>query len=116
MLRLADRQLGNVKRVQLLALGYSSRWIDSQIRRGLLIAVRAGVSAVGHVPRHAHCRAMAAVLACGDGAVASHWSDRGALGLNSFPPATLTKWNRVTHLTAVVVTKTGFCVSEIIYG
>lgn len=61
-------------RAQLLALGCSSRWIDSQIRQGLLIPVHAGVYAVGHVPRHAHCRTMAAVLACGEGAAASHWS------------------------------------------
>src|SRR6201996_5432180 len=74
MLQLADGQLGHVTRVQLLALGYTSRWIDSQIARGLLIPVHAGVYAVGHVPRHAHCRAMAAVLACGEGAATSHWS------------------------------------------
>jgi hypothetical protein len=74
MLQLADRQLGHVTRVQLLALGFTSRWIESQIAQGLLIPVHTGVYAVGHVPRHPHCRALAAVLACGDGAVASHWS------------------------------------------
>jgi very-short-patch-repair endonuclease len=74
ILQLAGRQLGHVTRAQLLALGCSSRWIDSQIRQGLLIPVHAGVYAVGHVPRHAHCRTMAAVLACGAGAAASHWS------------------------------------------
>lgn len=72
--RIADRQLGHVTRVQLIALGCSSRWIETQLALGLLIRVHTGVYAVGHVPRHAHCRAMAAVLACGEDAVASGWS------------------------------------------
>jgi hypothetical protein len=40
--------------------------------RGELIRVHAGVYAVGHVPKHAHARSLAAVLACGDGAALSH--------------------------------------------
>lgn len=42
------------------------------MRLGWLVRVHAGVYALGHVPRHAHARAMAAVLACGDGAALSH--------------------------------------------
>ena len=72
--QLAGRQLGHVTRVQLLAAGGGPGWIDSQIRQGLLIPVHAGVYAVGHVPGHAHCRTMAAVLACGEAAAAGHWS------------------------------------------
>ena len=72
IVQLAERQLGHVKREQLLALGATRSWIRSQVVLGYLIPVYAGVYAVGHVPRHAHCRAMAAVLACGEGAVLSH--------------------------------------------
>jgi hypothetical protein len=74
MLQVADRQLGHITRQQLLALGATRAWITGQVRRSLLIRVHTGVYAVGHVPRHAHCRAMAAVLACGEGAALSHWA------------------------------------------
>lgn len=72
ILQLAGRQLGYVTRQQLLELGATSSWIRDQISAHYLIPVHAGVYAVGHVPRHAHCRAMAAVLACGEGAALSH--------------------------------------------
>jgi very-short-patch-repair endonuclease len=69
---LADRQLGHVTRGQLLEIGVAPSWIRSQVRASRLIPVHGGVYAVGHVPRHAHGRAVAAVLACGAGAVLSH--------------------------------------------
>ncbi len=69
---IAAGQLGHVTRAQLLALGLTPRWVQSQRDQGLLIAVHAGVYALGHVPRHAHCRAMAAVLACGERSALSH--------------------------------------------
>jgi very-short-patch-repair endonuclease len=72
MSRLVARQLGHISRVQLLGLGVSPEVIRGRLQRGDLIAVHAGVYAIGHVPRHAHCRAVAAVLACGDGAALSH--------------------------------------------
>ncbi len=74
-------------RVQLLALGCSGRWIESQIAQGLLIPVHAGVYAVGHVPMHGRCRTMAAVLACGEGAAASHWSAAALWGVADWPTA-----------------------------
>jgi very-short-patch-repair endonuclease len=70
--RLTDRQLGHVTRAQLLAHGMSQQAIRTRIRRGDLIRVHHGVYAVGHVPKHAHARSLAAVLACGDGAALSH--------------------------------------------
>ena len=69
--KLADRQHGHVTRRQLLAEGFARQSIDHRIRSGDLIAVHAGVYAVGHVPRHAIARAAAAVLACGDDAALS---------------------------------------------
>jgi hypothetical protein len=82
---LADRQLGYVKRVQLLALGAGPEWIRSQILRGWLIRVHAGVYAVGHVPRDARARAYAAVLACGDSAALSHASAAALWGVGEWP-------------------------------
>jgi hypothetical protein len=70
--RIVERQLGHITRAQLLDAGWSTGAIKSHVRRGLLIPVHAGVYAVGHVPRHAHARSMAAVLAGGDGAALSH--------------------------------------------
>lgn len=81
----ADRQLGHITRVQLLALGATPAWIRSQIRLGWLIPVHAGVYAVGHVPRHAHARAWAAVLACGHGAALSHASAAALWGVRPWP-------------------------------
>ena len=82
---LADRQCGYVKRVQLLELGAGPEWIRSQILRGWLIRVHAGVYAVGHVPRGAHARAYAAVLACGNSAALSHASAAALWGVGEWP-------------------------------
>lgn len=70
--RLVARQLGHITRQQLLELGLTPAWIDNRVRGGELIRVHAGVYAIGHVPKHAHARAVAAVLACGEGAALSH--------------------------------------------
>ena len=82
---LADRQFGYVKRVQLLELGASPEWIRSQLLLGWLIRVHSGVYAVGHVPRHAHDRAYAAVLACGGDAALSHESAAALWGVGRWP-------------------------------
>ncbi len=82
---LADCQFGYVKRVQLLALGAGPEWIRSQMLQGWLIRVHAGVYAVGHVPRDAHARAYAAVLACGDSAALSHASAAALWGVGGWP-------------------------------
>jgi very-short-patch-repair endonuclease/predicted transcriptional regulator of viral defense system len=76
--RLAARQHGMVTRLQLLAAGLSVDDIAYRLRIGRLVRIHRGVYAVGHVPPSPHARAMAAVLACGPGAVLSHRS-AGAL-------------------------------------
>jgi hypothetical protein len=85
MSRLVSRQHGYITRPQLLELGFTDRWIRLRVRKGYLIAVFAGVYAVGHVPRGAIPTAHAAVLACGDGAVLSHDSAAAAYGLRTWP-------------------------------
>ncbi|HEX7244675.1 MAG TPA: type IV toxin-antitoxin system AbiEi family antitoxin domain-containing protein [Solirubrobacterales bacterium] len=71
---LAGRQHGVVSRQQLLALGFTKSGIDHRVRRGRLHVVAHGVYAVGW-PQTTRKRGwMAAVLACGEGSLLSHWS------------------------------------------
>jgi hypothetical protein len=66
---LARRQHGYVTRAQLLALGLSHDAVKRRVGSGQLVRVHAGVYAVGYVRPDPVARAMAAVLACGPGAV-----------------------------------------------
>ena len=67
--RIASRQHGVVARWQLVAAGISEGWIDVRLGKGWLIRVYPGVYRVGHVAPSLEAEYMAAVLACGDGAV-----------------------------------------------
>ena len=69
---LADRQEGVVARRQLIALGYTSRAIQCRIEAGRLHIKYRGVYVVGRRKLTVRGRWMAAVLACGRGAVLSH--------------------------------------------
>jgi very-short-patch-repair endonuclease len=69
--KVAERQHGVVTRRQLEAAGIGSKAITGKVRRGQL---HRGVYAVGHQAPSWQGRWMAAVLACGDGAVLSHHS------------------------------------------
>jgi hypothetical protein len=71
---LAERQYGLVTRRQLLDLGFTREAVDHRIERGRLRPVARGVYAVGVPSRTSRQRWMAAVLACGEGAVLSHRS------------------------------------------
>jgi very-short-patch-repair endonuclease len=68
---LAERQRGYATRRQLLDLGLGAEAVKYRVRTGRLIAVYAGVYAVGHVPTSGADCAWAAVLACGPGALLS---------------------------------------------
>jgi len=72
--KLATAQHGIVTRQQLLALGFVSSSIELRIARGRLHPVAQGVYAVGWPQLTQKRRWMAAVLACGDGAMLSHRS------------------------------------------
>jgi very-short-patch-repair endonuclease len=67
----AGRQYGVVARQQ-LPIGQDA--VDHRCRTGLLHRVHRGVYAVGHLGLGQEARWLAAVLACGDGAVLSHRS------------------------------------------
>jgi very-short-patch-repair endonuclease len=71
---LAKRQHAVITRKQLLELGFSRQAIEHRLRSGRLHSVRAGVYAVGRADLSDYGRWMAALLACGDGAVLSHSS------------------------------------------
>lgn len=75
---LATRQHGVVSRHQLLASGVGGRAISRRLAAGRLHTVHRGVYAVGHRVLGPHGRWLAAVLACGDGAVLSHASAAAA--------------------------------------
>jgi predicted transcriptional regulator of viral defense system len=79
--RTAGEQHGVVSRKQLLVLGFTAKEITGRIARGRLLAVHRGVYAVGRPLSTQHGRWMAAVLACGEGAVLSHWSAAALLGI-----------------------------------
>jgi very-short-patch-repair endonuclease len=68
--RLATRQHGAVAVWQLTALGISTSGINRRLADGRLWRVHRGVYAVGELDRRGHW--MAAVLACGEGALLSH--------------------------------------------
>jgi very-short-patch-repair endonuclease len=71
---IAARQHGVAARWQLEAAGLGARGIRNRVERGQLHRVHRGIYAVGHRGLSLHGRWMAAVLACGEGAVLSHGS------------------------------------------
>ncbi len=78
---LAQRQWGVVARRQLAALGVSRHSADHWLRAGRLHRLHHGVYAVGHGVLRAEGHRLAAVLACGPGAVLSHRSAAAHWGL-----------------------------------
>jgi hypothetical protein len=66
---IASRQKGNVTRAQLLGAGLSESAIERRLRKGLLFVEYPGVYRVGHRAPSDEARYLAAVLACGEGAV-----------------------------------------------
>src|SRR5829696_171476 len=71
MAALAGRQYGIVASRQ---LGFTANAVGTRVATGRLHRVHRGVYAVGHLGLGQEARWLAAVLACGDGAVLSHRS------------------------------------------
>jgi hypothetical protein len=71
---IAARQHGVVSVRQVRAVGLDKHAVYARVRTGRFHAVHRGVYAVGHRGLSREGRWMAAVLACGDGAVLSHRS------------------------------------------
>jgi very-short-patch-repair endonuclease len=82
--RLAAGQHGVVLLAQLVAAGITERAVVRRVRSGHLHRIHRGVYAVGHPRLWKEGRWLAAVLACGEGAVLGH---RGAAALWDLMPA-----------------------------
>jgi hypothetical protein len=72
--KLFDRQWGVASLAQLRAAGLSADAVERRVRSGHLHRIYRGVYAVGHRALRAEGHRLAAVLACGPGAVLSHRS------------------------------------------
>ncbi len=86
---LAKKQHGVVSLGQLEGLGYSQHSVGRAVRSGRLHRLHRGVYAVGHLSLAWEGRCLAAVLACGPSAVASHASAAWLWGLLRTRPDTL---------------------------
>jgi very-short-patch-repair endonuclease len=80
---IAEGQYGLVTRAQLSELGLEADAIDYRLKLGRLRPVHRGVYTVGHRLITQHGWWMAAVLACGEGAVLSHRAAAGLWGLRN---------------------------------
>jgi len=81
LLRLAGRQHSLVTTGQLIALGYTEDAIRRRVENRVLIRLYRGVYAVAGTKDTFEFRVMAAVLAAGDGALASHRCAAALFGL-----------------------------------
>jgi very-short-patch-repair endonuclease len=78
---LASRQHGVVSVRQLVELGFTRDAIRARVRVGRLLPLHRGVYAVGHLALTSRSRDLAAVLACGPGALLSHRSAGNLWGI-----------------------------------
>jgi len=78
---IATRQHGVVTAKQLTSAGLGRMAVSERVRNGRIHRIHRGVYAVGHQAPSWHRRWMAAVLACGEGAVLSHGSAASLWGL-----------------------------------
>ena len=81
LLRLAGRQHGLVTTRQLTALGYTEHHVRRRVEAGVVFRVHRRVYGVAGAKDTFEFRVMAAVLAAGDGAVASHRCAAALFGL-----------------------------------
>jgi hypothetical protein len=79
--RIAGRAHGVVTRAELLAAGVTADQITERIRKGALIPIYRGVYRVGHAAPSVEADYMAAVKACGQGALLSGWATAWLWGL-----------------------------------
>jgi hypothetical protein len=86
MTALTRRQYGVLTRGQLLALGMGGEAIKGRRERGLLRPVYRGIYTLGGAQLSPQGRWMAAVLACGPGAVLSHRSAARFWGIFPYDP------------------------------
>ncbi len=104
MARLAGGAHGVVTRCELLRAGVSVEEIKQRLRRGALLREHRGVYRVGHRAPSREARYLAAVLACGDGAVLSGRAAAHLLDVLSGPaPAPVVTAQRERRVRGVLV-------------
>jgi very-short-patch-repair endonuclease len=86
MARLARGSHGVVTRAELLRAGVTPEEIKQRLRRGALLRVHRGVFRVGHAAPSTEARYLAAVRACGEGALLSGLAAAHLLGVLRRPP------------------------------
>jgi very-short-patch-repair endonuclease len=86
---IAARQHGVVNRKQLSWAGLSPKAISRRVQAGRLHRLYRGVYAVGHTNLSREGRWLAAVFACGEGAVLSHENAAHLLGISPTSPSTI---------------------------
>jgi len=107
---LAERQYGIVTRRQLLSIELGTGLIQDRVRSGRLLQIHRGVFAVGHRRIDRRGEWLAAVLACGPGAVLSHGSAADLWGLRgSHGRIEVTRTSGHRNLTASISTKLARC-------
>ena len=84
---MAEREWGVMTVAELRACGLSDHGIAARARRGRLHKVHRGVYAVGHTGLTMRGRFLAAVKACGEGAVLSHFSAAALWQLVAYEPS-----------------------------
>ncbi|MET0420348.1 MAG: type IV toxin-antitoxin system AbiEi family antitoxin domain-containing protein [Acidimicrobiia bacterium] len=87
--QIASRQHGLVTRSQLAELGITTRRIDRALARGTIIRRRRGVYAIAGAPNTWEQEVLAACLACGTSARASHRSAAVLWRLDGFARDTI---------------------------
>jgi hypothetical protein len=101
--RIACRSHGVVTRAELLAAGITVQEITERIRRGVLISVYRGVYRVGHAAPSTEADYMAAVKACGEGALLSGQAAAWLWGLvQGEPPPPEVSAPKERHLPGVL--------------
>jgi predicted transcriptional regulator of viral defense system len=101
--RIADGQHGVVTRTQLLHAGVTPAEIAHRVRTGALLREHRGVYRVGHRAPSVEARYLAAVLACGRGAVLSGRAAAHLLGLlKGRPPRAEVTTRTERHVPGVV--------------
>jgi very-short-patch-repair endonuclease len=95
---IASRQHGVVTRAQLLDAGITPESVDRRLRKGLLLAVHPGVYRVGHTAPSVESTYLAAVLACGEGALLAGLAAGHLLGLVRSAPPRPEVWARTERL------------------
>jgi hypothetical protein len=103
----AARRHGVVDRDQLRAIGFSDTMIRDRVAGGRLHRLHRGVYAVGHTIVKRDGRLLAAVMACGDGAVLSHRSAAELWGIRPTAAAridvTVSRTSGVRSTAAIIV-------------